>query len=126
MTPEYWIGLGTALLIIGTVMVTWGTMNSMKIVVASTTVIKDATDKLQTQTQKIEGINNEIATKASQISNLVSESLNQLTSADSFCYVEASLLAPKGDEILFFIVHHGKYPVSDINIEVHDVAVVER
>jgi phage-related tail protein len=84
MTPEYWIGLGTALLLIGTAMVTWGTVNSMKIISDSTTVIKSATENLQTQTQKIEGINNAIATKAGKITDLASESLNQLTSAEPY------------------------------------------
>jgi hypothetical protein len=126
MPHEQWIGIGTALLLIGTGMVTWGTVKSMKIISDSTSVIKDATDNLQAQTQRIEGINNDIATKAGQISDLASESLNQLTSADSFCYVDASVNATDNSLLMLMLVHQGKYPLPDVSVEIRDINAAER
>lgn len=137
MTPESWIGTGTAFLLIGTVfgtaMVTWGTVQTMKIIVDSTTIIKTATTdiktattELQTQTEKIERLNTEIAETAAKISDFASESLNQLTSADSFCYVTAAVAVPNNDSVLLTLFHQGRYALSDVVVEVRDIAATER
>jgi hypothetical protein len=97
MKPEYWIGIGTFLFVLGTAMVTWGTIRS----------------------------NNEIATKAGQITNLAAESLNQLTSADSFCYLQASV-GPEPNRLSLWLFHQGKYAISDVQIVVHDAAATQR
>jgi hypothetical protein len=107
-------------------MVTWGTVKSIQTISISTDIIKGATDRLQAQTTEIENINKEIAEKATIISTLASESLNQLTSADSFCYVDAAVHAPKNDSVGLTLFHRGKYPLSDVFIEVRDLAATER
>jgi len=90
----------------------------------STTVIKTATDNLQTQTQKIAGLTTTIATKAAQINDVVSESLNQLTSAGSFCHIEAQ--GNPDDSISFSLFHDGKYPVYDVLVQIRDSNVAKR
>jgi hypothetical protein len=118
MTAEHWIALGTFLLFVGTGMVTFGTVRSMQVISNSTDIIREATERLQTQTQKIESINTEIATKAGQISDLVTESLNQLTGAGSFCHVEAT--GNPDNSISLRLHHDGKYPLLDVSVEITD------
>jgi hypothetical protein len=120
MTPELWIGIGTVFFLIGTAMVTWGTVRSTSMIASTTTAIKTATETLQTQTAALEQVNKEIADKAEQINALTQENLNQLTSADSFCYVSASVMAPGNDAIVLHLMHSGKYPIYDLAVEVHD------
>ena len=125
MTPEFWIGIGTALIILGTVMVTIGTVRSNSIVVDATDSIRKTTTSLVTQTGNLESINRNISKTAEQINKSVNEVTNQLTSSDSFCYVLASVNIPSND-IILMLVHKGDYPVYDVSVEVRDSQISEQ
>ena len=55
-----------------------GTVRSMSIVVDTTGYIKDPTEALRMQTNKLEGINVNISKKAEQINDLVTEAVASL------------------------------------------------
>jgi hypothetical protein len=103
VTPEILIAIGTALFLGGTAIVTLGTVLS---------------------TQRIEHITTDVAEQAKIIRHVATESFNQLTSAGSFCHIQASV-APD-NSIGFTLLQDGDYPIFDVVVRILDSAASKR
>jgi hypothetical protein len=68
--------------------------------------------------------NIDIRAKNEEISRLQQENLNQLTSSDSFCHIEAT--GNPDNSVLLTLFHNGKYPLFDVFVEIQDTAAARR
>ncbi|MGB2690646.1 MAG: hypothetical protein WBC36_16825, partial [Desulfobacterales bacterium] len=86
---------------------------------------QQASKLLQSRTEEVAKLSQEIAELAKTNANLNKEIAGSLTGGDSFCYLMPILSFTEANTLAFNLNHFGKYPMYDVHIEIWDDTINE-
>jgi len=110
-----WIALGSFLA--GMIVLSAGLLSEYK--------GQQASKLLQSKTEEVAKIAQEIARLAKTNANLNKEIAGSLTGGDSFCYLMPIPSFTEADTLALNLHHFGKYPMYDVHIEIWDDTINE-
>jgi cell division protein FtsB len=110
-----WIALGSFLA--GMIVLSAGLLSEYK--------GQQASKLLQSKTEEVAKISQEIAELAKTNANLNKEIAGSLTGGDSFCYLMPIPSFTEADTLALNLHHFGKYPMYDVHIEIWDDTINE-
>lgn len=94
--------------------------------------LNDALDSLDNSTKEIarvQGLNTklqeQLLASSDTIASLAKQNISEVTGGDSFCYVDIRELALSGGLLQVALLGKGKNPVSDVNIRIVDLDVMD-
>jgi len=86
---------------------------------------QQASKLLQSKTEEVAKLSQEIAELANTNANLNKEIAGSLTGGDSFCYLIPVASFTEANTLAFNLNHSGKYPMYDVHIEIWDDTINE-
>lgn len=86
---------------------------------------QQASKLLQSKTEEVAKLSQEIAELAKTNANLNKEIAGSLTGGDSFCYLMPVPSFTEANTLAFNLNHSGKYPMYDVHIEIWDDTINE-
>ena len=111
-----WIALGSFLA--GMIVLFGGVLSEYK--------GQQASKLLQSKTEELAKLSQEMAELAKTNANLNKEIAGSLTGGDSFCYLMPVPNFTEANTLAFNLNHSGKYPMYDVHIEIWDDTINEK
>ena len=111
-----WIALGSFLA--GMIVLFGGVLSEYK--------GQQASKLLQSKTEEVAKLSQEMAELAKTNANLNKEIAGSLTGGDSFCYLMPVPNFTEANTLAFNLNHSGKYPMYDVHIEIWDDTINEK